>query len=78
MELREYLFRTEQTVKDFAKKCGVSQPTINKIKKRDKTPTLEIALRVSMETESIVTPIDMLGKDDEKRLEEWKEKRFKG
>lgn len=67
MTLRDHLRATNEAVNAFADRIGVDRSTIRKIVYRQRQPSLELAVTISLATNGAVKPEDMILRDHERR-----------
>ena len=61
MTLSEYLAETKATEAEIARRTGLSQPTINRIRNGVGNPTIDVLKRIAEATEGRVTPNEFIG-----------------
>lgn len=72
MELKEFLFRKPLNIKEMAKICGVTPPTIHGVINRTSTPSLKVAIKIYSVTDGIVSFEEMLSKSDLIEFNSWR------
>jgi len=78
MNLDEYIWRSKLSATDIAKKIDCSPNTLGKIKRRESTAGLVIAMKLADISEGQIAMSDLLSEQDAKAYENWiSEKRAK-
>ena len=61
MKLEDYLLENSLTLSDFSGRCGVSAPTIFRIKNKQVVPSKSTMVAILEATDGLVTPNDLVG-----------------
>ena len=68
VDLTSYLFKHGLTEVEFAERCGVDQPTINRIRSGARKSSLAVALRIEQVTGGEVTADELPMTDWSRRM----------